>query len=124
MLFDDLPADGTADGTGDPHAGDPLLRLDPARPFRWLFLDFNSYFASVEQQEDPSLRGRPVGVVPSEGENTCVIAASVEARALGIRTGTPLREARRLCPGIALRLTALPAVGSPRVAFDYTIWAT
>ena len=87
----------------DPHADDPLLRLDPALPFRWLFLDLNSYFASVEQQEDPRLRGRPVGVVPSPGEYTCLIAASIEARPLGLRTGTPVREARRLCPGIVLR---------------------
>ena len=87
----------------DSHDDDPLLRLDPHRPFRWLFLDLNSFFASVEQQEDPRLRGRPVGVVPSEGENTCTIAASIEARPLGIRTGTPIREARRLCPGIVLK---------------------
>lgn len=69
---------------------------------RCLFVDFNSYFASVEQQDDPSLRGRPVGVVPVMAESTCCIAASVEAKRFGVRTGTPVREARELCPGIAI----------------------
>ncbi len=67
---------------------------------RWLFLDLNSYFASVEQQENPALRGRPVIVTPVASEGTCAIAASYEAKAFGIRTGTPVREARRLCPGV------------------------
>ena len=103
----------------DAHAEDPLLQLDPTRPYRWLFLDLNSYFASVEQQEDPRLRGRPVGIVPSAGENTCTIAASIEARRCGVRTGTPLREARRLCPGIVLR----PARHALYVAYHHRVLA-
>ena len=71
---------------------------------RSLFVDFNSYFASVEQQLNPSLRGRPVGVVPVMAETSCCIAASYEAKALGIRTGTGVAEARRLCPDIAIVL--------------------
>jgi DNA polymerase-4 len=68
---------------------------------RYLFIDFDSFFASVEQQLQPQLRGRPVGVVPSLGvETTCCIAASYEAKAYGVKTGTPVREARHLCPGI------------------------
>ncbi|RYX90874.1 MAG: DNA-directed DNA polymerase [Comamonadaceae bacterium] len=67
---------------------------------RTLFVDFNSYFASVEQQIKPHLRGRPVGVVPLMADTTCCIAASYEAKAFGVRTGTPVAEARRLCPGI------------------------
>ncbi len=68
---------------------------------RYLFIDFDSFFASVEQQLQPRLRGRPVGVVPSLGvETTCCIAASYEAKAFGVKTGTPVREARHLCPGI------------------------
>ena len=68
---------------------------------RYLFIDFDSFFASVEQQLQPPLRGRPVGVVPSLGvETTCCIAASYEAKAFGVKTGTPVREARHLCPGI------------------------
>jgi DNA polymerase-4 len=68
---------------------------------RYLFIDFDSFFASVEQQLQPQLRGRPVGVVPSLGvETTCCIAASYEAKAYGVKTGTPVREARHLCPDI------------------------
>ena len=69
---------------------------------RTLFVDFNSYFASVEQQINPALRGRPVGVVPVMAETSCCIAASYEAKAFGIRTGTGVAEARRLCPEIVL----------------------
>ncbi|SDB42895.1 Y-family DNA polymerase [Belnapia rosea] len=82
---------------------DPLLDCDPSRPFRWLYLDFNSFFASVEQQDHAELRGRPVGILAAPGENTCIIAASIEARTHGVKTGTPLHEARRLCPGIIFR---------------------
>ena len=71
---------------------------------RTLFVDFNSYFASVEQHEAPELRGKPVGVVPVAAETTSLIAASYEAKALGIGTGTMVREARQLCPGIAIRV--------------------
>ncbi len=71
---------------------------------RTLFIDFNSYFASVEQQLDPTLRGRPVGVVPVMADSSCCIAASAEAKVLGIRTGTRIAEAKRLCPDIALIL--------------------
>ena len=71
---------------------------------RSLFVDFNSYFASVEQHEDASLRGRPVGVVPVAAETTSLIAASYEAKAFGVGTGTLVREARRMCPGLQIRV--------------------
>lgn len=67
---------------------------------RALYVDFNSYFASVEQQLRPELRGKPIGVVPVKAETTCCIAASYEAKKVGVNTGTPVREARKLCPGI------------------------
>lgn len=69
-------------------------------PLKWLYVDFNSYFASVEQQLRPELRGLPVAVVPVETDSTCAIAASYEAKAFGVKTGTPIWEARRLCPGL------------------------
>lgn len=63
-----------------------------------LYVDFNSYFASVEQQLVPELRGKPVGVLAVMAETTCCIAASYEAKAFGIKTGTGVRDARKLCP--------------------------
>jgi DNA polymerase IV len=72
----------------------------PSSPLKWLYVDFNSYFASVEQQLNPALRGRPVAVVPVETDSTCAIAASYEAKAFGVKTGTPIWEARQKCPGL------------------------
>jgi DNA polymerase-4 len=68
----------------------------------WLFLDLNSYFASVEQELRPELRGRPVAVVPVLADTTACIAASYEAKAFGVRTGTKVGDARKLCKGIEL----------------------
>ncbi len=66
-------------------------------PLRYLFVDMNSYFASVEQQDRPRLRGRPVAVVPVQAQTTCCLAASYEAKAFGVKTGTPVWRARALC---------------------------
>ncbi len=65
-----------------------------------LFIDFNSYFASVEQQLNPGLRGKPIAVVPVMADTTAIIAASYEAKAYGIRTGTRVFEAKRRCPDL------------------------
>lgn len=72
---------------------------------QWMFVDMNGFFASVEQQENPNLRGKPVAVLPSMTEYTCAIAASYEAKAFGIKTGTPVRDALELCP----HLNCVPA---------------
>lgn len=69
---------------------------------RCLFVDFNSYFASVEQEDDAQLRGKPVAVVPVLAATTCCIAASYQAKAFGIKTGTPVWEAMQKCPDIAV----------------------
>ena len=76
---------------------------------RSLFIDFNAYFASVEQQEQPRLRGHPVAVVPVQAANATCIAASYEAKRHGVKTGSLLREAKALCPGIRMVL-ARPAL--------------
>lgn len=69
-----------------------------ASGIKWLFLDMNSYFASVEQQDCPHLRNKPVAVVPMETDSTCAIAASYEAKAYGIKTGTKIYDAKKMCP--------------------------
>src|SRR5580698_9032787 len=74
----------------------PISNTD--RNLRYLFLDFNSYYASVEQQERPELRGKPVAVVPVMTDTTSCIAASYEAKRFGIRCGTNVGEARARCP--------------------------
>lgn len=74
-----------------------------------LYVDFNSYFASVEQQLVPELRGKPVGVLAVMAETTCCIAASYEAKAFGIKTGTLVKEARKLCPDMIF-VEARPSV--------------
>lgn len=68
-----------------------------------LYLDFDGFFASVEQQLNPRLRNRPVGVIPYEGGGrTCIIAASREAKAAGVKNVMMVDEARRICPDLVL----------------------
>jgi DNA polymerase IV len=76
-----------------------LRWTDDAR-LKWLFLDLDSYFASVEQQDDPALRGKPIIVAPVMSDTSFAIAASYEAKAFGVRTGTRIAEAKRMCPGL------------------------
>ncbi|MCX6816791.1 MAG: DNA polymerase IV [Candidatus Beckwithbacteria bacterium] len=64
-------------------------------------VDLNSFFASVEQQFNPSLRGKPVGILKALGR-TCVIACSNQAKTFGIKTGMSLGEVKTLCPKIIL----------------------
>ncbi|MFX4300263.1 Y-family DNA polymerase [Pseudosulfitobacter pseudonitzschiae] len=71
--------------------------------YRVLYIDMNSFFASVEQQLDPGLRGRPLGITAMENDKGSCVAASYEAKAYGVKTGTSVREARQLCPDIQFR---------------------
>src|SRR5262245_12081927 len=64
----------------------------------------NAYFASVEQQDNPALRCKPVGVVPVEAASTCCIAISYEAKQCGVKGGMPVWEAQKLCPDLVLAL--------------------
>ncbi|MDF9832648.1 DNA polymerase-4 [Ereboglobus sp. PH5-5] len=82
-------------------------------PLRAMVVDFNSFFASVEQQERPELRGRPVGIVPVMAETTGCIAVSIEAKQAGLKRNTRVAEARRMCPGLRI------VESRPEVYIDY-----
>ena len=78
----------------------------------FLHADMNSYFASVEQQANPFLRGKPVAICSRISRNACIIACSVEAKKLGIKTGFGLSEARELAPSIVALEVDPPKVRS------------
>lgn len=91
----------------DTEARWPDERWKDSGDLRWLYLDMNSFFASCAQQAEPAIRNRPVIVVPVMSDYTCAIAASREAKALGVKTGTQVKAAREKIPGLIVR-EALP----------------
>ena len=83
------------------------LQPNPEQP-QILHIDLNSCFATVEQQARPMLRGRPIGVTNRLTKNACVVAASYEAKALGVKVGMSFSEAKLLAPGLIMIETDPP----------------
>lgn len=79
--------------------------LAPPKNARVLFVDMNGFFASIEQQDRPELRGKPVAVVGELHPRATILASSYEAKALDITTGTLAQEAQAICPEITILAT-------------------
>src|SRR3989339_412057 len=63
-----------------------------------MHIDMNSYFASVEQQANPFLRGVPIAVCAYLSPRGCIVASSTEAKILGIKTGMRVADAQKIFP--------------------------
>lgn len=80
----------------------PDLPFNP-KPPTLLHLDLNSCFASIEQQADPFLRGKPMAVAAYNSPKGCIVAPSREAKKLGVKTGMRVMDGKMLCPELIVK---------------------
>jgi DNA polymerase-4 len=72
------------------------------KPSTIMHLDLNSCFATIEQQANPLLRGRPIAVAAYVSSNGCILAPSIEAKKFGVKTGFRVREGKAVCPDLII----------------------
>jgi len=90
-----------------PHIRDMNLSIGEFKNRYFMHLDFDAFFAQVEQRDCPALRGKPVSVGGYGKEKGIVMTASYEARKFGVETGMSVWEAKKLCP----ELLSVPCYG-------------
>src|SRR5215510_13297277 len=78
------------------------LGFEQERPRKIIHIDMDAFYASVEQRDNPELRGRPVAVGGDPDKRGVVAAASYEARTFGVRSAIPMSRAVRLCPSLVI----------------------
>ncbi len=77
------------------------LAFNP-NPSTILHIDLNSCFATIEQQANPHLRGKPIAVAAYTTANGCILAPSIEAKKYGVRTGMRVKDGKILCPSLII----------------------
>ncbi len=70
------------------------------KPSTILHIDLNSCFATIEQQANPKLRGKPIAVAAYTTPSGCIVAPSIEAKRLGIKVGMRVKDGKMLCPDL------------------------
>ncbi len=71
-------------------------------PSHIMHIDLNSCFATIEQQANPTLRGKPIAVAAFNSPKGCILAASIEAKRFGIKTGMRVMDGKALFPGLII----------------------
>ena len=77
------------------------LKFNP-KPSTIMHIDLNSCFASIEQQANPKLRGKPVGVAAYTTDRGCIVAPSIEAKRYGVKVGMRVKDGKQLCPQLII----------------------
>ncbi len=85
-----------------PDASKFNLLFNP-KPSTVMHLDINSCFATIEQQANPALRGKPIAVAAYNSPNGCILAPSIEAKRFGVKTGMRVKDGKLLCPKLIVR---------------------
>lgn len=85
--------------TDCPYSWKIILPFNP-KPPTILHIDLNSCFATIEQQANPKLRGKPIAVAAYTTPSGCIIAPSIEAKKIGIKVGMRVKDGKMLCPSL------------------------